>query len=164
MEKTISFGIGKRPSRRWGFYLFPDCYNYGWDKPGYTGECSSKTQKQNNKQLWLWERSTTLFPSVYLHMTLGNSPQAALYLLVLLVLLYGELLGTTIARHCRVNRKREGGHSVIRFVFVELSVHDVPKQLVFDRRGQLFIICCLLEDEFSYILLCLHLPEERTGV
>uniref|UniRef100_A0A3B5L8K4 Hyaluronidase n=1 Tax=Xiphophorus couchianus TaxID=32473 RepID=A0A3B5L8K4_9TELE len=79
MEKTISIGIGKRPSRRWGFYLLPDCFNYGWNKPGYTGRCSTKAQKQNNKLLWLWERSTALFPSVYLHMTLRNSPLAALY-------------------------------------------------------------------------------------
>lgn len=79
MEKTISLGIGERPSRRWGFYLFPDCYNYGWGKPGYTGKCSAKTQEQNNQMLWLWERSTALFPSIYLHLTLRNSPWAALY-------------------------------------------------------------------------------------
>nr|XP_046251319.1 hyaluronidase PH-20-like [Scatophagus argus] len=79
MEKTISLGIGERPSRRWGFYLFPDCYNYGWGKPDYTGKCSEKTKKQNNQMLWLWERSTALFPSVYLSETLRNSPQAALF-------------------------------------------------------------------------------------
>ncbi|XP_070687201.1 hyaluronidase PH-20-like [Pempheris klunzingeri] len=79
MEKTISLGIGERPSRRWGFYLFPDCYNYGWEKPGYSGRCSPKTQKHNDQMLWLWERSTALFPSIYLHHTLRNSPQTMLY-------------------------------------------------------------------------------------
>ena len=79
MERTISLGIGERPSRRWGFYLFPDCYNYGWKKSNYTGECSAKTQRQNNQMLWLWERSTALFPSIYLHLTLRNSPNAPLY-------------------------------------------------------------------------------------
>uniref|UniRef100_A0A3P8PWQ4 Hyaluronidase n=2 Tax=Astatotilapia calliptera TaxID=8154 RepID=A0A3P8PWQ4_ASTCA len=79
MEKTISLGTGERPNRRWGFYLFPDCYNYGWNKLGYTGECSHKTHKQNNQMLWLWERSTALFPSVYLHQNLRNSPRAALF-------------------------------------------------------------------------------------
>ncbi|XP_056243843.1 hyaluronidase-like isoform X2 [Seriola aureovittata] len=79
MERTISLGNGERPSRRWGFYLFPDCFNYGWEKPGYTGKCSKKTQKQNNQMLWLWARSTALFPSIYLHPTLRNSPRAALY-------------------------------------------------------------------------------------
>ncbi|XP_068459772.1 hyaluronidase-5-like [Clinocottus analis] len=79
MEKTISLGVGERPSRRWGFYLFPDCYNYGWEKPGYTGKCSAVTQEQNNQMLWLWERSTALFPSVYLRENLRNCPKAALY-------------------------------------------------------------------------------------
>uniref|UniRef100_A0A3Q4H0I4 Hyaluronidase n=1 Tax=Neolamprologus brichardi TaxID=32507 RepID=A0A3Q4H0I4_NEOBR len=79
MEKTISLGTGERPNHRWGFYLFPDCYNYGWNKLGYTGECSHKTHKQNNQMLWLWERSTALFPSVYLHQNLRNSPRAALF-------------------------------------------------------------------------------------
>ncbi|KAM6926561.1 hyaluronidase-5-like [Lycodopsis pacificus] len=79
MEKTINLGIGERPSRRWGFYLFPDCYNYGWEKPGYTGNCSAKTQEQNNQMLWLWEHSTALFPSIYLRQILRNSPKAKLY-------------------------------------------------------------------------------------
>ncbi|XP_039989212.1 hyaluronidase-1-like [Xiphias gladius] len=79
MERTISLGIGKRPSRRWGFYLFPDCHNYSWEKPGYSGKCSAKTQKQNNQLLWLWERSTALFPSIYLHLSLRNSSRAALF-------------------------------------------------------------------------------------
>ncbi|KAF3706110.1 Hyaluronidase PH-20 [Channa argus] len=79
MERTISLGIGERPSRRWGFYLFPDCFNYDWKKAGYTGKCSEKTQKQNNQMLWLWEHSTALFPSVYLHLSMRNSPRAALF-------------------------------------------------------------------------------------
>lgn len=79
MEKTISLGIGERPSRRWGFYLFPDCFNYGWAEPGYTGKCSAKTQRQNDQMLWLWERSTALFPSVYLRRSLRNSPKATLF-------------------------------------------------------------------------------------
>ncbi|XP_028306430.1 hyaluronidase PH-20-like [Gouania willdenowi] len=79
MEKTISLGIRERPSRRWGFYLFPDCHNYDWKKPGYTGKCSAKTQHQNNQMSWLWERSTALFPSVYLHLSGRNSPKAAFF-------------------------------------------------------------------------------------
>ncbi|XP_034033237.1 hyaluronidase PH-20-like [Thalassophryne amazonica] len=79
MEKTISLGKSERPSRRWGFYLFPDCHNYKWEKPGYTGKCSNKTEEQNNQMLWLWERSTAFFPSVYLQVTMRNSPKAALY-------------------------------------------------------------------------------------
>ncbi|XP_071403542.1 hyaluronidase PH-20-like [Centroberyx affinis] len=79
MEKTIALGVDERPSRRWGFYLFPNCYNYGWDKPGYTGKCSKKTQRQNDQLLWLWESSTALFPSVYLNLSMRNSSATALY-------------------------------------------------------------------------------------
>ncbi|XP_077425739.1 hyaluronidase PH-20 [Vanacampus margaritifer] len=79
MERTLKLGVGERPSRRWGFYLFPNCYNYGWNRPGYTGRCSAKAHKQNQELMWLWEHSTALFPSVYLHLALRDSPQAALY-------------------------------------------------------------------------------------
>ncbi|XP_051916361.1 hyaluronidase PH-20-like [Hippocampus zosterae] len=79
MERTIQLGVRERPSRRWGFYLFPYCYNYNWDRPGYTGQCSAKAREQNRELTWLWEHSTALFPSVYLHPALRNSPRAALY-------------------------------------------------------------------------------------
>ncbi|XP_029379517.1 hyaluronidase-1-like [Echeneis naucrates] len=79
MEMTIKLAVSLRPSRRWGFYLFPNCFNYGWKKANYTGKCSAKVKKQNNRLLWLWEQSTALFPSIYLHLALRNSPRAALY-------------------------------------------------------------------------------------
>ncbi|XP_062276451.1 hyaluronidase-5-like [Scomber scombrus] len=79
MEKTIDLGVCERPSRLWGFYLFPDCFNYDWNKSTYTGKCSATTQEQNNQMLWLWQHSTALFPSIYLHQSLKNSPRAALY-------------------------------------------------------------------------------------
>lgn len=79
MEKTISLGTTERPGRNWGFYLFPDCYNYGWEEPGYTGRCSEKTKQQNDQLLWLWESSTGFFPSVYIAESLRNSPYAKLY-------------------------------------------------------------------------------------
>ncbi|KAM7003210.1 hyaluronidase PH-20 isoform 2-T2 [Tautogolabrus adspersus] len=79
MEKTLSLGISERPSHHWGFYLFPDCYNYNWKHKDYTGKCSTKIQKQNNKLLWLWEHSTALFPSMYLHLSLSNSAKATLF-------------------------------------------------------------------------------------
>ncbi|XP_077600905.1 hyaluronidase PH-20-like [Stigmatopora nigra] len=79
MEKTIELGVKERPSRHWGFYLFPICHNYDWDRPNYTGRCSTKSRKQNQDLMWLWEHSTALFPSIYLHPALKNSPQAALY-------------------------------------------------------------------------------------
>ncbi|KAL2102714.1 hypothetical protein ACEWY4_001882 [Coilia grayii] len=73
-----SLSVTLRPAYRWGFYLFPNCYNYGWAEPGYTGECPWDVQRQNNRLLWLWEASTALYPSIYLQASLADSPNAAL--------------------------------------------------------------------------------------
>ncbi|XP_060756896.1 hyaluronidase-5-like [Neoarius graeffei] len=79
MEKTMQLGIKLRPNYLWGFYLFPDCYNYGWDEPGYTGDCPAIEKSRNNELLWLWESSTALYPSAYLKVGLREQPEAALF-------------------------------------------------------------------------------------
>lgn len=79
MEKTMQLGIKLRPNYLWGFYLFPDCYNYGWGNPDYTGECPAIEKSRNNELLWLWESSTALFPSAYLPLSLREQPDAALF-------------------------------------------------------------------------------------
>lgn len=78
MLETLSLGTRLRPAYRWGFYLFPNCYNYGWAEPGYTGECPQDVRRQNNRLLWLWEASTALYPSIYLQASLADSPNAVL--------------------------------------------------------------------------------------
>uniref|UniRef100_A0A3B3SL45 Hyaluronidase n=1 Tax=Paramormyrops kingsleyae TaxID=1676925 RepID=A0A3B3SL45_9TELE len=79
MEDTMSLGIDMRPNYLWGFYLFPECYNYGWNDADYTGECPTNAQTENDQLLWLWQTSTVLYPSVYLHTSLANTHKAALY-------------------------------------------------------------------------------------
>ncbi|XP_048878658.1 hyaluronidase-5-like [Brienomyrus brachyistius] len=79
MKDTMSLGISMRPSYLWGFYLFPECYNYGWDGPNYTGECPTNAQTRNDQLLWLWQTSTALYPSVYLATSQANTHKAALY-------------------------------------------------------------------------------------
>lgn len=79
MEETLGVGHHLCPSRLWGFYLFPDCYNYGWEQPGYTGRCSDRTREQNDQLMWLWEKSSALFPSVYISESLGDSAFTKLY-------------------------------------------------------------------------------------
>lgn len=79
MEETLSLGARLRPRRLWGFYLFPDCYNYGWEEPGYSGRCSEKTQGQNDQLGWLWAQSSALFPSVYISSSQGGSASTRLY-------------------------------------------------------------------------------------
>lgn len=75
-----SIGLGKklRPNRLWGYYLYPDCYNYDYnqDMAGFTGECPSVEVGRNNNLLWLWKESTALYPSIYLELVLRDSQQA----------------------------------------------------------------------------------------
>ncbi|XP_028426577.1 hyaluronidase PH-20-like isoform X1 [Perca flavescens] len=78
MSGMLAMGRAMRPNYLWGFYLFPNCYNYGWEKPDYTGRCSNEVRRQNDELLWLWESSTALYPSVYLQVFLADNPRAAM--------------------------------------------------------------------------------------
>ncbi|XP_071359029.1 hyaluronidase PH-20-like isoform X2 [Trachinotus anak] len=78
MSGMLAMGRAMRPNYLWGFYLFPNCYNYGWLEPDYTGRCSKEVRRQNDELLWLWESSTALYPSVYLQASLADNPRAAL--------------------------------------------------------------------------------------
>uniref|UniRef100_UPI003AAB6CEB hyaluronidase-1-like n=1 Tax=Centroberyx gerrardi TaxID=166262 RepID=UPI003AAB6CEB len=78
MSRILALGRAMRPNYLWGFYLFPNCYNYGWQEPGYTGQCSKEVRGQNDELLWLWKSSTALYPSIYLQASLAGSHSAAL--------------------------------------------------------------------------------------
>ncbi|KAM9846049.1 hyaluronidase PH-20-like [Aulostomus maculatus] len=78
MSGILTMGRAMRPNYLWGFYLFPNCYNSGWEKPHYKGWCSQEVKRQNDELLWLWEASTALYPSVYLQVSLADNPKAAL--------------------------------------------------------------------------------------
>ncbi|XP_076010537.1 hyaluronidase-5-like [Genypterus blacodes] len=78
MSHTLALGRSMRPNYLWGFYLFPNCYNYGWQERSYTGQCSEEVKRQNDQLLWLWESSTALYPSAYLQASLADSHKAAL--------------------------------------------------------------------------------------
>ncbi|KAM3588037.1 uncharacterized protein V6R79_019498 [Siganus canaliculatus] len=78
MSGMLALGRAMRPNYLWGFYLFPNCYNYGWESPRYTGRCSTEVRKQNDELLWMWGSSTALYPSVYLQVSLADNPKAAL--------------------------------------------------------------------------------------
>ncbi|XP_034056553.1 hyaluronidase PH-20-like isoform X2 [Gymnodraco acuticeps] len=78
MSGMLAIGRAMRPNYLWGFYLFPHCYNYGWEEPFYTGRCSREVRRQNDELLWLWESSSALYPSIYLQVSLADNPRAAL--------------------------------------------------------------------------------------
>lgn len=73
MEETLKLGREERPNGLWGYYGFPNCYNYYSDKSAnYTGECPAVETKRNDQLLWLWNVSSALYPDVYLSLDLRH--------------------------------------------------------------------------------------------
>ncbi|XP_032893246.1 hyaluronidase-like [Amblyraja radiata] len=68
MRSSLRLGQSMRPKAYWGFYLFPDCYNYHFrdEFPTYDGQCPDIEINRNNELTWMWTQSSALFPSVYL--------------------------------------------------------------------------------------------------
>lgn len=80
MEKTLKLGSDRRPRGLWGFYGFPDCYNYDYKTRTYTGKCPPMEVLRNDKLAWLWSASTALYPSIYLDKSLkGHNKNVLLY-------------------------------------------------------------------------------------
>nr|XP_020449154.1 hyaluronidase PH-20-like isoform X1 [Monopterus albus] len=75
--RSIHIGKKLRPHKLWGYYLYPECYNYEYkqDMVGFTGECPT-TEKDRNDEC---KQSTVLFPSIYVEMLLRDSQQARLF-------------------------------------------------------------------------------------
>ncbi|XP_054632302.1 hyaluronoglucosaminidase 6 isoform X2 [Dunckerocampus dactyliophorus] len=75
MNLTLALAEGRRPAGLWGFYLFPDCYNYGYKQhpQRYSGECPNVEHVRNDHLMWLWKESTALYPSIYLDYELKSS-------------------------------------------------------------------------------------------
>lgn len=80
MEDTLKLGKKLRPQYFWGFFLFPDCYNYqNYLDPGYKGKCPKIEIDRNNNLGWIWKESTALYPATYLKRELKSSPNAKLF-------------------------------------------------------------------------------------
>uniref|UniRef100_A0A8C5PLJ2 Hyaluronidase n=1 Tax=Leptobrachium leishanense TaxID=445787 RepID=A0A8C5PLJ2_9ANUR len=78
MSQTALLAQEERLYGLWGYYLFPDCYNYDYKTHphSYTGRCPEIEQKRNDLLLWLWKSSNALYPSIYLDYILKSSPNA----------------------------------------------------------------------------------------
>lgn len=73
MEETLKLGQEERPNGLWGYYGFPNCYNYYSHKStNYTGECPAIEMKRNDELLWLWNVSSALYPDIYLSLDLRD--------------------------------------------------------------------------------------------
>ncbi|KAK2898627.1 hypothetical protein Q8A67_010045 [Cirrhinus molitorella] len=79
MQETLHLGVHLCPKGLWGFYGFPSCYNnHGQGESGYTGQCHNGTEILNDRLAFLWQRSTALYPSIYLWRKLAGHPHAQL--------------------------------------------------------------------------------------
>lgn len=73
MEETLRLGQDQRPGGLWGFYGFPNCYNYYSAEGGaYTGECPKAERKRNDQLGWLWNVSSALYPDIYLSLEMRH--------------------------------------------------------------------------------------------
>uniref|UniRef100_A0A3B5Q6L4 Hyaluronidase n=1 Tax=Xiphophorus maculatus TaxID=8083 RepID=A0A3B5Q6L4_XIPMA len=81
MEETQKLGQKMRPSGLWGFYGFPNCYNYYNDRSiNYTGECPDVELSRNDELFWMWNASSALYPDIYLSLDLrGLGKEVLLY-------------------------------------------------------------------------------------
>ncbi|XP_074144881.1 hyaluronidase-1-like [Sminthopsis crassicaudata] len=79
MLDTLKLGVSLRPEGLWGYYDFPDCYNYNFQSPNYTGQCLPGIEDQNDRLQWMWEESRALYPSIYLSPKLAGNGHSLLY-------------------------------------------------------------------------------------
>lgn len=77
MEETLKLGRDEKPNGLWGFYGFPNCYNY-YKSTNYTGECPPADRKRNDELFWLWNVSSALYPDIYLSLQLRDLDEEVL--------------------------------------------------------------------------------------
>nr|XP_030723096.1 hyaluronidase-2 isoform X1 [Globicephala melas]XP_030723097.1 hyaluronidase-2 isoform X1 [Globicephala melas] len=79
MAGTLRLGQALQPRGLWGFYGFPDCYNYDFKNPNYTGQCPPGIRAENDQLGWLWGQSRALYPSIYLPAALEGTKKARMF-------------------------------------------------------------------------------------
>ncbi|XP_055984982.1 hyaluronidase-1 [Sorex fumeus] len=79
MGDTLKLGQTLRPGGLWGFYQFPECFNYYDHSPHYTGECPLNIRDENDQMGWLWNQSSALYPSIYLSASLKGTGKSQLF-------------------------------------------------------------------------------------
>nr|XP_033782281.1 hyaluronidase-1-like isoform X2 [Geotrypetes seraphini] len=81
MEETLKLSKQYRPMGLWGFYGFPNCYNFEYKNAtlNYTGECPKIDMQRNDELQWLWNQSRALYPQIYLDKEMNMSDNALKY-------------------------------------------------------------------------------------
>lgn len=59
INATLTLALEMRSKCLWGFYFYPDCYNYNYriNLQTYTDKCPSDQIFHNDQLQWLWEKS-----------------------------------------------------------------------------------------------------------
>ncbi|XP_051464269.1 hyaluronidase PH-20 [Apus apus] len=118
MLETLKLGVEMRPNRLWGYYLYPDCYNYDYKQnpQNYTGTCLDIEIERNNELNWLWEESTALYPSVYLETALRSSRNARFF------------VRNRVQEAIRISHVSNSTHPLPVFVYTRPVFTDVPEE------------------------------------
>ncbi|MEQ2270550.1 hypothetical protein XENORESO_000815 [Xenotaenia resolanae] len=83
MVETLREVKRLRPKALWGFSPFPSCYNSDPTQTqlaNYTGQCPPAEMDLNDELLWLWKRSSALFPLLTLEKRQGGTVAARSFL------------------------------------------------------------------------------------
>lgn len=130
MDRTVQLGHVLRPKALWGYYLYPDCYNY--DKTGKNLTCRDSVLQQNNEIQWLFDDSTALYPSVYLGEWFKNHSSAIAY------------VANRIKEAVRVDYRRDSNVSIPVFVYHSITYRNQPDFLgIVDLRDSIGIASIL---------------------
>ncbi|XP_075040247.1 hyaluronidase-1-like [Mixophyes fleayi] len=79
MWDTLQLACTLLPKGLWGFYGYPECYNFEYKNASqkYTGKCSRDEVQRNDAMTWLWSVSRALYPQIYLDKDLKESEYVA---------------------------------------------------------------------------------------
>ncbi|XP_019944399.2 hyaluronidase-1 isoform X1 [Paralichthys olivaceus] len=83
MMETLREAKRLRPKALWGVSPYPSCYNGDPAQTmlaNYTGQCPAAEMALNDELLWLWKRSSALYPLLTLEKLQGGTSGARLYL------------------------------------------------------------------------------------
>nr|CAB3254999.1 hyaluronidase-1-like [Phallusia mammillata] len=106
MLGTLEIAELLRPKAKWGYYLYPDCWNYAKNGSDFT--CSQQTIDFNNEIEWLFEKSTGLYPSTYVGLWFKDSNNTVLY------------AGNRILETLRVDRNRASNVAIPVYAYNNL--------------------------------------------
>ncbi|XP_058856490.1 hyaluronidase-1-like [Acipenser ruthenus] len=100
--ETLQNARTLRPDGLWGFHPYPDCHN----SPSHTSCCPATEMALNDELLWLWKKSSALYPSLQLDKALSGTEGTRLY------------TSNQIREALRVGALAGGAHDLPVFPFV----------------------------------------------